>query len=315
MLWLLIFLLVLISVISLYCFIICFYSSNRKPLDPYGDMHGTQYKAVIDKIYSSTRRMEEVPYEAVSIQSFDGLKLSGRYYHFHDGAPVKIIFHGYRSMALRDCAGGFALARKLGMNVLAVDQRAHGGSEGHVITFGILERRDCLSWITYVCERFGAQTPIVLSGLSMGAATVLMATSLPLPENVVCVLADSTYTSPAEIIKKVCGDKHISSSVAYPLIRLAAAIYGRFDLEQASATEAITHSPVPVLLIHGEDDRFVPCYMSQQIHSASNGCTRLVTIPQAGHGLCYMVDPVRYENECINFLREIPALHIPDSAL
>ncbi len=294
--------------ICIYCFCTCFHSANKRPQDPYGPLHGKQFEAVKDHIYTSTRRMEEVPFEPVTIQSFDGLALFGRYYHMKDGAPVKIIFHGYRSMALRDGAGGFGMARKLGMNVLVVDQRAHGKSSGHVITFGIWERRDCLSWIRYINSRFGKETPIILSGLSMGAATVIMATALPLPDNVQCVLADSPYSSPGEIIKKVCNDRHIPAFAAYPIIRVAARVFGGFRLEQCSAFEAVGISPVPILLLHGEDDRFVPCEMSKQLHEISNDCTTLKTFVGAGHGLSYIIEPQCYEKTVFHFLKQFPAL-------
>lgn len=301
--------LILASVCAcIYCFCTCFYASNKKTRDPYHPLRGEQFLEVQEHIYASTQRMEEVPFEPVEIKSFDGLTLFGRYYHLKDGAPVKIIFHGYRSMALRDCAGGFGLARKLGMNVLAVDQRAHGNSEGHVITFGIWERRDCLSWIRYVNERFGCKTPIILSGLSMGAATVVMATALPLPDNVVCVVADSPYSAPGEIIKKVCRDIHIPDKLAYPFIRFAARAFGCFNLEQASAIEAAGVSPVPILLLHGEDDRFVPYQMSLDIHMMSNQCTKLKTFADAGHGLSYIVEPEEYEKAVYVFLKQFPAL-------
>ena len=294
--------------VCLYCFYACFYASNKMPQDPYCPLHGQQFLLLKDHIYASTRRMEQVPFEPVQIKSFDGLTLFGRYYHVKDGAPVKIIFHGYRSMALRDAAGGFGMARKLGMNVLAVDQRAHGNSEGHVITFGIWERRDCLSWIKFVNERFGKETPIILSGLSMGAATVIMATALPLPENVQCVLADSPYFAPNEIIKKVCQDIHIPAVLAYPIIRFAARMLGGFNLEQCSAVSAAEVSPVPILLLHGKDDRFVPCSMSEQIDEASDDATTLVTFKDAGHGLSYIVDPDGYEKAVFEFLKQFPAL-------
>lgn len=299
---------VLALLLCLYCFRRCFYSSNKTDQDPYNLLKGEQFLAVKEQIHASTRRMEEVPYEAVTITSFDGLTLFGRYYHLRDGAPVKIIFHGYRSFPLRDSAGGFYLARKLGMNVLAVDQRAHGSSGGHVITFGINERRDCLSWVEYVNGRFGADVPIILSGLSMGAATVIMATSLPLPENVVCVLADCPYASPREIIRKVCADEHFPVAASYPFIRLGARIFGKFDLEGSSAVRAAGTSQIPILLLHGEDDRFVPCEMSKAICAASNGRARLETFPGAGHGLSYMVAPQQYEAAVYGFLKEIPAL-------
>ena len=298
----------LFVILLIYCYRTCFYSANKKQRNPYGYLQGAQYQAVKDQIYACTKRMEEVPFEPVTVQSVDGLTLSGRYYHFMDGAPVKIIFHGYRSMVLRDCAGGFGLARKLGFNVLAVHQRAHGDSQGHTITFGIMERHDCLSWIAYINHRFGAHTPIILSGLSMGAATVVMATSLPLPANVVCVLADCPYSSPREIIRKVCRDQHFPVAISYPFIRLSAKLFGKFNLEACSAVEAAAHSPIPILLYHGEEDYFVPCQMSRRIHAASTGNTRLVTFPGAGHGLSYMVDPQRYEKATLSFLQEISAL-------
>lgn len=307
-LYILVILLILLCAICIYSFHICFYSANKKPKDPYGALNGQQFLALKDEIYRCTKNMADVPYESVTTKSFDGLTLAGQYYHVADGAPVKIIFHGYRSMALRDCAGGFGMARRLGMNVLAIDQRAHGSSEGHVISFGVNERRDCLTWIEYINNRFGADTPIVLSGLSMGAATVVMATSLPLPYNVVCVLADCPYSSPAEIIQKVSADEHYPPKLVFPLIRLASRIFGRFDLEEMSAVEAAKNSKIPILLLHGEDDRFVPCEMSRKIHISSNGCTKLATFPGAGHGLSYMVAPADYEKVVFDFLSQFPAL-------
>ena len=219
-----------------------------------------------------------------------------------------ILFHGYRSMAVRDCCGGLALARKLGFNVLAVDQRAHGNSDGNTITFGVLERRDCKSWADFVTQRFGSDIPILLSGLSMGAATVLMAADLNLPENVVGIIADSPYSTPKAIISKVCHDMRLPPKLAWPFVRCAARIFGKFSIESISATDAVRRSNVPILLLHGEDDRFVPCEMSHAIADACRCPATLHTFPEAGHGLCYMTDHHRYEQVTVDFLRSIPEL-------
>ena len=298
----------LILAVSFYTFYICFYSRADRAEDPYALMHGIQYQEVKDNIIACTRIIDKAPCEWVYTNSCDGLKLAGRYYHTAEGAPVMILFHGYRSISLRDCAGGYILAKKLGFNVLAVDQRAHAESEGRVISFGIREHKDCESWIRFVIKRFGNDAKIVLSGLSMGAATVLMASQLPLPDNVVAILADCPYSSPADIIRKVCRDRHLPDHLAYPFIRLGAWIYGRFDLEMTTACNAVKKASVPILLIHGEDDHFVPCEMSGLIHSCCASPSQLHTFAGAGHGLCYMVDPIRYEMITIRFLNALPAL-------
>lgn len=295
-------------VMCIYCYHVSFYAPNRTPMDPYCPHHGRQYLAFVKELHASTRIMEQAPCQDVTTISHDGLTLHGHYYHHHDGAPLMILMHGYRSMYLRDCAGGYILGTAMGMNILAIDQRAHGQSDGYTISFGVLERRDCLRWIQYACKHFGENTPIVLYGLSMGAATVLMATDQPLPSNVVAVMADCPYSSPREIIRKVCKDRGHSPVLCYPFIRLAGRLFGHFDIEESSAMEALAHTDLPILLIHGEEDHFVPCDMSRSLQAAHPTHTTLVTFPGAGHGLSYISDPGRYEKICFDFLYNVEAL-------
>lgn len=299
---------VLILSISLYIYCVAFYSpkSNRNYLD--APLQGEQFELVSEHINRMIGIMQRIPCETVTITSFDGCKLSGRYYHVRDGAPVEILFHGYRSCAFRDCSGGHALSRKMGFNALVVDQRAHGASDGSTICFGIKEHKDCLCWVHYVNHRFGPQTPIILSGLSMGAATVLMATGLNLPDNVACVLADSPYSAPSAIIEKVCEDLHYPLFLCRPFIRLAAFVFGRFRLDGCTAKNAVAKSNVPILLIHGEDDRLVPCSMSLEIAQCCAPAVSVHTFPCAGHGLSYLIDPLRYERVVYDFLMTIPSI-------
>ena len=299
---------VVFLVVCYYCYTIAFYAPPRTGESISTDMTGPQYEKVSGKIRAAIDKMTALPFEEIYVTSFDGLKLFGRYYHQRDHAPIMILFHGYRSFSARDCCGGLALARKLGFNVLAVDQRAHGNSEGNTISFGILERRDCKTWADTMVSRFGQNVPIVLSGLSMGAATVLMAADLNLPENVVAILADSPYSAPKAIISKVCKDMHLPTWLAWPFVRCAARIYGKFSIESVSAQDAVCHSSVPILILHGEDDRFVPCSMSRDIFKNCPEHVTLRTFPDAGHGLCYVTDKERYERYIEDFLRSIPAL-------
>lgn len=261
-----------------------------------------EYKETIDRCI---KEIMDRPFEGVSITSFDGLKLFGRYYHVAEGAPLQIQFHGYKSCGYVDFCGGTKLAIRLGYNVLLVDQRSHGRSEGKSITFGVKERQDCLRWITYALERFGGDTKIVLAGISMGAATVLMASGEELPENVKGIMADCPYSSPKEIICKVGREMRFPLILLYPFIKLGAKVFGGFALEESSAIEAVKKAKVPILLVHGEADDFVPCEMSLAIKEAGGDVVELHTFPGATHGMSYMVDAKRYEEITVDFLERI----------
>lgn len=267
---------------------------------------GEEYRKVRAEIEASVNKMLERPFEPVTIITFDEKKLYGRYYHVADNAPLQIQFHGYKSSAVLDFCGGSLYAGKIGHNALVVDQRSHGRSEGKSITFGVLERKDVLCWITYARSRFGSDVKIILAGLSMGAATVLMSADQPLPSNVIGIVADCPYSSPSAIIKKVCRtDMHLPSKLLFPFIKLGARLFAGFDLEESVPVTAVKTSPVPILIIHGEGDTFVPCDMSRAIHSANTEKITLVTIPNAGHGLCYMTAPDVYENAMQEFFKKI----------
>ena len=285
-----------------YC--VAFFSPppHREPI--YKIPAGEQYQLSRDTMTALIDEMAAIPYEEVNITSYDGTRLAGRYYHVSDGAPLQIEVHGYRGSAIRDFCGGNKLAREAGMNTLLVDQRAHGKSGGRTITFGLRERYDCLAWVEYACGRFGPDTPITLAGVSMGAATVLMAAGLDLPPNVTGVIADCPYSSPVDIIQKVGHDHHLPSGLIFPFVALGGRLFGGFDIRRTTAAREIQKAKVPILILHGEDDRFVPCRMSQEIFDACPAPKRRVTFPGAGHGLSYIVDPEKYAGAVRVFLQE-----------
>ena len=248
-------------------------------------------------------QLKGITAEDVFINSFDGLKLHGRYYHAKDGAPLDIQFHGYNGNAMRDFCGGNKISRESSHNSLLIDQRAHGMSRGKTISFGINERKDCLSWVRYAVERFGEDTEIVLSGVSMGAATVLMASDLGLPKNVKAIVADCGYSSPKAIINKVMRDSGLPDKLMYPFVWLGAMVFGKFNLTESSAVSAVSESDVPILIIHGGADDFVPCYMAEEIYKACRSEKKLLIVPGAGHGMSYLVDKDLYEKTVKDFIK------------
>jgi fermentation-respiration switch protein FrsA (DUF1100 family) len=289
-------LMALFLIILVICFLKVFYSPRRRPLadGEYDIPKGEVYKAFRKDIEGWVDEVRTLPHEKIEIVSHDGLVLRGRYYEYRKGAPVEILFHGYRGSSDRDMCAGVSRSFAVGRNALLVDQRASGASDGSVISFGINERLDCLRWVEHLNERFNGDVEIILTGISMGAATVMMASAEKLPPNVVCVLADCGYTSVEAIIRKVLRDMHLPPGIFYPLVRLSARIFGGFDPNATSPLEAVKMTDIPIIFIHGDADGFVPCEMSEELFEACASLKKLVKIHGADHGLAYPTDREGY---------------------
>lgn len=235
-----------------------------------------------------------MPHQQVSVKSHDGLTLRGKLYEYAPGAIIELMFHGYRSDSERDMCGGVQRCFRLGRSALIVDQRGCGASDGHTITFGIQERKDCLKWVDFLIQRYGKDVRIVLTGISMGASTVMMAGGMELPENVVGIIADCGYSTPKKIIQKVMKQIHVPAKLMYPFVKLGARIYGGFRLEETDCVQAMSRCKIPVFFAHGEADAFVPYEMSVENYEACKVPKKLLNVPEAGHGLCYMLAPEAY---------------------
>lgn len=292
-----------VFLIAYICFKLTFYvkECDKKPREEFPIPDGEIYKPWRETMIGWMKSTRALKYEAFSIKAFDGVTLQGKYYEHTPGAPIELMFHGYRGHAERDLCGGVQRCYALGHNAFIVDQRACGDSEGNVITFGVNEYKDCLSWINFAVNHFNKDTQFLLTGISMGASTVLNAAGTDLPDNVVGVLADCGFTSPAEIIKKVICDMKLPPNITYWFIRLGARVYGHFDLDEIASIDAVKRCKLPVLFFHGESDDFVPCDMSQKMYDACSSKKRLVIVPGAGHGLSFPVDPELYLQEMAEF--------------
>lgn len=285
------------------CYRMAFFADRRKdpPEEEIRIPKGKIYEPYREPMERWIREVREMDCQEFAVTSFDGLTLHAKYYEYAPGAPMEIMFHGYRGTAERDLSGGVQRCFRLGRSAFIVDQRCSGKSQGHTITFGIREHRDCLTWLDFVIRHFGQDVKVLLTGISMGASTVLMAAGRQLPPQVIGVLADCGFSSAREIIKKVIRQLHLPADLLYPFVRLGALLYGGFDPEETSAIEAVKHCRVPVLLFHGEDDDFVPCEMSRKLFEACEAPKALVTVPGAGHGLSYLLDQEGYIRQAREF--------------
>lgn len=259
-----------------------------------------EYKDVLNEGLSYINALES---ERLYIKSFDGLKLAASYYDNHSNTTI-LLFHGYRSDGKFDFACAVKYYLEIGLNVLVVNQRANGESEGILTTFGIKERRDVVSWTRFINEKYAPQN-IFLSGVSMGATTVMMAANLDLPTNVRGIIADCGFTSAPDIIKKVAKQAFkINTTPIIPILNLMCKIFGNFSLYETTTVKALSESDIPVFFIHGRCDGFVPCEMSEISHRAARAEKHICIVDNADHGLSFLVDSENIKKQISEFVRQ-----------
>lgn len=238
--------------------------------------------------------------EDVYIMS-DSLRLHGKLFK-NTGTKYALVCHGYTSKA-KHMAGFVNKFHSLGYNVLAVDARAHGDSEGTKIGMGWVERFDVIKWIKYIIS-LEPDAQIILHGVSMGASTVLMASGEELPKNVKAIIADCGYTSEWDEFRQEADVLHIPW---FPVLNASSAISkvrDGYDFKQASAVEQVKKSHIPTLFIHGSKDELVPYGMLNELYSAANCEKEILTIQGAGHALSSSVAPELYWNTVETFLKK-----------
>ena len=234
--------------------------------------------------------------EEVEIESFDGTRLVGHFYPCENASRFIVAMHGWRSSWHKDFGAISEFWHKNGCSVLFAEQRGQNKSGGDHMSFGILERRDCLEWVRWAENNGGSGLPVYLVGTSMGAATVMMASALEMPESVRGIIADCGFTSPHEIWETVVENRfHIPYGLCKTRAEQICIKRINESAKAYSCPEALKKCKVPVLFIHGSDDKFVPIEMTYENYKACASQKRLLVVPGAGHGMSYLTDPERYE--------------------
>jgi fermentation-respiration switch protein FrsA (DUF1100 family) len=243
--------------------------------------------------------------EKVSIQSFDGLKLVGEFFE-GEGVPeaTVLLVHGYRSTRRREYAAIAKFLIEAGYNVLMVDNRAHGESEGRYVGFGCLDREDCYRWTQYLDRRFEGKQDLFLHGISMGAATVLMTSSMNLPASVKGIIGDCGFTSPREeFIHVMKQDTHgFYSRLFLQLTSMICRQVAGYGFSDYSSAKCVAATKIPVFIIHGTSDDFVPTSMGKEIYQACASRKELWLTEGAGHAESYYLYKEEYEKRMLRFM-------------
>lgn len=259
-------------------------------------MSGVDWEQYTPLMKANREWLMEQPYEDLWLTSEDGLKLHATYFKGEAGKKAVICFHGYTSKGLNDYGSLAGYYLKRGYRVLLLDERAHGESEGTYIGFGYMDRLDGMLWIRRMIGEIGEDAEILLHGNSMGGATVLMSAGLELPPQVKGIISDCAFTSAKEEFTHVLHSMY--HLPAFPMIQIADRVnkwrvgYGLGDCNSAHEVRKAT---VPILLIHGDEDCFVPCWMCKEIYANCASPKEMMIVRGAGHGESYYKDPEAYE--------------------
>lgn len=257
-----------------------------------------------DRFLAAGEMLDGLETQGWDIESFDGLRLHGEFFDANSEKTI-ILMHGYRSHWRGDFGIALPFYRSLGFNVLLCDQRCHGKSEGRYITYGVHEKYDCRDWILEVIRRRGKDCQIFLSGMSMGAATVLLATELKLPSQVKGIIADCGFTSGYDIVKLTTKgiNRHIPMFVV-DCINFCCRLFAGFDLKEGNTQTAMKVCDKPILFIHGTHDTFVPCEMTLRNYDACVSRKELLTVRGAEHGMSYLLEEEHCKEVLKNFLEK-----------
>ncbi len=247
-------------------------------------------------------------HEEIYIKAADNIYLHAAFYPQEGASKTIILSHGYRSEARFNYGAVMEYYKSLGLNLLLIDQRGHGRSEGKYITFGALEGDDIALWADMLYRRFGDEHKIILSGVSMGATSAIRASNSKYAPKTVCgVIFDCGFSSAWEEFAYVM--KKDFFVPAFPILHLVSfwcKAIGKFSLRSADATAAAKALKLPVLFIHGDSDLFVPMHNSKKCFGLCPSENKQIFIAKnAGHGMSYFAEKEKCAEYLRRFLTEI----------
>lgn len=279
-------------VVELYKFMFC--RCNSKLFTFLFDKKGHEdnYYIVRDKANDDFRIQQ---CERINLKSDRGENLKGFYYdNGAHGKKIVFIIHGYRQDHIE--IGGFfyRFYKERNIDIFCCDHTASGESEGQFVGFDVFEHKDCLKWLDYIVNRFGEDTEIILHGFSMGAATVMQMSSY-CPKNVKFIIEDSGFE---------CAKASLSHQVGplYNPIRGLNKLIAHYDINDSDVTESLKKSRIPMLFVHGKDDKLVPSVNGPKLYDMYEGEKDGLFMPKTRHIETMYTSPKEYGEKIDSFI-------------
>ncbi|EJT6665052.1 alpha/beta hydrolase [Clostridium perfringens] len=252
--------------------------------------------------------------EDITLKSFDGLNLTSTLIMNENPTNKFIVLvHGV-SICYVGSLKYFDIFYKNGFNVLIVNQRRHGKSEGKYSTYGFYEKYDVNMWIEYLKSRFGNDIILGLHGESMGAGTVME--TIPLNDSIKFVIEDCGYSNFHELIgfqithayKNRLVRKILRPSLIFANFFMKTK--AKFSMKKIVPIDIVSSTSLPMMFIHGKEDYFVPWYMAVDLYKAkTKGYKELYLVEGAKHAEALEVNKILYEKKIMTFIEKALSLY------
>lgn len=296
----LILILTIIFIYHLLIYLVFLYTFSNKVKVDMGKMMRNGYAEILQE---RKTKMLSYPMKEVSVKSFDDLKLYGRYFHHEGSERLIIMCHGWKSewyIDFSEIALWFYEHQRC--DLLIIDERAIGKSEGKYITFGTNEGKDIQEWIRWAHSI--QNLPIYLYGTSMGAASVLLAAE-GMNDDINGIIADSPFFQPYEELKDF--SKRILHLPEYPFM-FSFKQYTRFfmhvDLKEADARNILPYTTMPILIFHGTTDFFCNVKMSKDLKMQNYQNVTVQIFEDCNHCCGYVKYKEQYQKQILNLFQK-----------
>ncbi|MDC4251313.1 alpha/beta hydrolase [Clostridium perfringens] len=252
--------------------------------------------------------------EDITLKSFDGLNLTSTLIMNENPTNKFIVLvHGV-SICYVGSLKYFDIFYKNGFNILIVNQRRHGKSEGKYSTYGFYEKYDLNMWIEYLKSRFSNDIILGLHGESMGAGTVME--TIPLNDSIKFVIEDCGYSNFHELIgfqithayKNRLVRKILRPSLIFANFFMKTK--AKFSMKKIVPIDIVSSTSLPMMFIHGKEDYFVPWYMAVDLYKAkTKGYKELYLVEGAKHAEALEVNKILYEKKIMTFIEKALSLY------
>lgn len=295
-------LVVLIGAGEAYFFNVAFVPGQKSVLNKYSSKKKTDPLAENKKWYANAKKEHWYIKSATS-----NYRLDANYIPKKNSNKTAVLLHGFMNNK-NTMAPYAAMFHQLGYNVLIPDARAHGQSQGKYIGYGWPEKYDVRKWVKKDLAEKGKKQKIVIFGVSMGGATTMMTSGVKMPKQVKAYVEDCGYTDvKSEFLHEAQDIYHMPAPVATGAVDLLSGVSKAnlgFYLGDASAVKQLKKNKLPMMFIHGGNDKFVPTKMVYQNYNATSGPKELWIAKRAAHARSFETYPREYKARVSKFLNK-----------